>query len=166
MSFLGMGIPRPTPAWGLMVAEGRELIVTAWWLATLPGLAIILTVFSLVQMSGWLQGQLGSDSNWKDFPIFRGRYNRAKYLGTLLGVIALVTIGESVTPYWLFVAFVALWLISVKRLHDLDKSGWYCLLLFVPLVNILLGLMLLFKRGSQGANTYGADPRNMSILNV
>ena len=33
LSFLGAGIPKPTPAWGLMVSDGRELIVDAWWVA-------------------------------------------------------------------------------------------------------------------------------------
>jgi len=46
-TYPGAGIPRPTPAWGLMVADGRELIVTAWWLSTFPELAIMLTVLAL-----------------------------------------------------------------------------------------------------------------------
>jgi peptide/nickel transport system permease protein len=44
LSFLGLGVQPPTPSWGGMVSEGREYITTAWWLATFPGLAIILTV--------------------------------------------------------------------------------------------------------------------------
>ena len=36
LSFLGAGLPRPTPAWGLMIADGRELIVTAWWVVDVP----------------------------------------------------------------------------------------------------------------------------------
>ena len=47
LSFLGAGIPRPTPAWGLMVADGRELIVVAWWVALFPGIAILLVVMSM-----------------------------------------------------------------------------------------------------------------------
>ena len=47
LSFLGAGIPRPTPAWGLMVADGRELIVAAWWVALFPGIAILLVVMSM-----------------------------------------------------------------------------------------------------------------------
>ncbi|MEX2379091.1 MAG: ABC transporter permease [Dehalococcoidia bacterium] len=47
LSFLGVGIPRPTPAWGLMVADGREYITSAWWIAMFPGLAIMLTVLAL-----------------------------------------------------------------------------------------------------------------------
>ena len=47
LSFLGAGLPRPMPAWGLMIADGRELIVTAWWVSMLPGLAIMLTALAL-----------------------------------------------------------------------------------------------------------------------
>lgn len=47
LSFLGLGIQPPTPAWGSMVAEGRDVILTAWWVTTLPGLAIVLLVLSL-----------------------------------------------------------------------------------------------------------------------
>ena len=47
LSFLGLGIQPPTPAWGSMVAEGRDVILVAWWVSTLPGLAIVLLVLSL-----------------------------------------------------------------------------------------------------------------------
>ncbi len=58
LSFLGAGIPRPTPAWGLMVADGRELIVTAWWISMFPGLAIMLTVLSFNLVGDWLRDHL------------------------------------------------------------------------------------------------------------
>lgn len=47
LSFLGMGVPPPTPTWGMMLAEGRNFILDAWWLATLPGLAIMATILSV-----------------------------------------------------------------------------------------------------------------------
>ena len=47
LSFLGLGIQPPTPAWGSMVAEGRDVILVAWWVSTFPGLAIVLLVLSL-----------------------------------------------------------------------------------------------------------------------
>lgn len=58
LSFLGAGIPRPTPAWGLMVADGRELVVTAWWVSFFPGVAISLVVLSLNLMGDWLRDRL------------------------------------------------------------------------------------------------------------
>lgn len=55
LSFLGAGIPRPTPAWGLMVADGRSLVVAAWWLAFFPGVAIMLVVLSMNLLGDWLR---------------------------------------------------------------------------------------------------------------
>ncbi len=58
LSFLGIGIPRPAPAWGLLVADGRQLIVSAWWISLFPGLAILLTVMSINIIGDWLRDRL------------------------------------------------------------------------------------------------------------
>jgi len=58
LSFLGAGIPRPNPAWGLMVADGRELIISNWWVSFFPGLAIMLTVMSANLLGDWLRDRL------------------------------------------------------------------------------------------------------------
>ena len=58
LSFLGVGIPPPTPAWGLMVAEGRQWLTTAWWISFFPGLAIFLVVMSLNFSGDWLRDKL------------------------------------------------------------------------------------------------------------
>ena len=58
LSFLGAGLPRPTPAWGLMVADGRELIVSSWWVALVPGMAILLAVLSMNLLGDWLRDRL------------------------------------------------------------------------------------------------------------
>ena len=54
LSFLGMGVPPPTPTWGCMVSEGRSFITSAWWLTTFPGLAIVFTVLSINLAGDWL----------------------------------------------------------------------------------------------------------------
>ncbi len=58
LSFLGAGLPRPTPAWGLMIANGRELLVTSWWVAAMPGVAILLSVLSMNLLGDWLRDRL------------------------------------------------------------------------------------------------------------
>ena len=58
LSFLGAGIPRPNPAWGLMVADGRELIIDSWWVSFFPGLAILFTVLSVNLLGDWLRDRL------------------------------------------------------------------------------------------------------------
>jgi peptide/nickel transport system permease protein len=47
LSFLGLGVQPPTPTWGGMLADGRVYLSTAWWLATFPGLAILVTVLGI-----------------------------------------------------------------------------------------------------------------------
>lgn len=47
LSFLGLGVQPPTPEWGSMIAEGRVYMMTAWWLVTLPGLAIMIVGLAL-----------------------------------------------------------------------------------------------------------------------
>ena len=47
LSFLGLGVQPPTPTWGGMLADGRVYITTTWWLATFPGLAILVTVLGI-----------------------------------------------------------------------------------------------------------------------
>lgn len=58
LSFLGAGIPRPQPSWGVMVADGRDHIVAAWWIAFFPGLAILLVVMSMNMLGDWLRDRL------------------------------------------------------------------------------------------------------------
>ena len=58
LSFLGAGIPAPTPSWGNMVAEGRDYLQTAWWTSVIPGTALFLTVMSLNFFGDWLRDRL------------------------------------------------------------------------------------------------------------
>jgi peptide/nickel transport system permease protein len=58
LSFLGVGVPPPTPAWGLMVSDGREYLVTKYWLSLVPGLAIVATVLSINWIGDWLRDVL------------------------------------------------------------------------------------------------------------
>jgi len=58
LSFLGAGIPRPTPAWGVMVADGRDILVANWWVSFFPGLAILVAVLSLNLLGDWVRDKL------------------------------------------------------------------------------------------------------------
>ncbi len=55
LSFLGLGVQPPDASWGLMIADGHDYISRAWWLVTLPGLAIALTVFGVNLVASWLR---------------------------------------------------------------------------------------------------------------
>jgi len=58
LSFLGVGVPPPNPAWGLMIADGRGFLATAWWISFFPGLAMLSTVLAVNLMGDWLRDHL------------------------------------------------------------------------------------------------------------
>jgi peptide/nickel transport system permease protein len=59
LSFLGLGVAPPIPEWGAMIAEGRDFIFDAWWISTLPGLAIVITGTALCLIGDGLAQRLG-----------------------------------------------------------------------------------------------------------
>lgn len=63
LSFLGLGVPPNVPTWGAMLAEGRDHLVRAWWLATFPGLAITVTVLSINLLGDWFRDFLDPNLN-------------------------------------------------------------------------------------------------------
>jgi peptide/nickel transport system permease protein len=65
LSFLGIGIQPPEITWGLMVAQGRPYLTSAWWLSFWPGLAIILTTLSLNLLSNWMRTALDPMQRWR-----------------------------------------------------------------------------------------------------
>ena len=58
LSFLGAGVPPPTPAWGSMIAEGRLHVTGAWWLSAWPGLATMIVVLAFNLFGDWLRDTL------------------------------------------------------------------------------------------------------------
>ena len=58
LSFLGLGLPPGDPAWGIMVAEGRSVILDVWWLALFPGLAITIVVLAFNFFGDWMRDTL------------------------------------------------------------------------------------------------------------
>ena len=58
LSFLGVGVPPPTPSWGGMISDGRLYLTEAWWISAFPGVAIGLTVTALVFLGDWLRDHL------------------------------------------------------------------------------------------------------------
>jgi uncharacterized membrane protein YhaH (DUF805 family) len=99
---------------------------------------------------------------------FKGRIRRTQHGITFLVMafmsaffnLVFETKDETILIFLIFylittVAYIAA---IVRRFHDLGNSGWYTLLLFIPLVGFVYGLILLFKKGTEGPNQYGEDP--------
>jgi uncharacterized membrane protein YhaH (DUF805 family) len=100
----------------------------------------------------------------------KGRLNRARYFGymivlnILVGVISAI-IQTTVSGVVLVIGIILLLVscivdifIVIKRFHDLNRPGIHFLLLLIPLYNIYLAFVLLFKKGTEGPNKYGEDP--------
>lgn len=58
LTFLGAGVPPPTPTWGGMVSEGLDFIESAWWISLMPGIAILVVVFAFNVLGDWLRDKL------------------------------------------------------------------------------------------------------------
>jgi peptide/nickel transport system permease protein len=65
LSFLGIGIQPPEVSWGLMVAQGRNYLGSAWWLAFFPGLAIMLTTLAINLFASWLRIVMDPLQRWR-----------------------------------------------------------------------------------------------------
>ncbi|OUQ87790.1 peptide ABC transporter permease [Brevibacillus brevis] len=58
LTFIGLGVDPSIPTWGGMLADGRNYLETAWWVATFPGIAIMITVFGINLLGDWLRDEL------------------------------------------------------------------------------------------------------------
>lgn len=65
LSFLGLGVQEPSPAWGSMLAAARTLIVDAWWLAVSPGVAILTVSLAGNMLGDYLSDRLDPKKVWK-----------------------------------------------------------------------------------------------------
>lgn len=110
----------------------------------------------------------------KKYAQFSGRACRAEYwmffLFSLLIAVVLSVIDALTGLTWnhgqngvlssLYALIVLIpgFAVSVRRLHDIDRSGWWLLIAFIPIVGALVVLMFYCQRGTRGENRFGADP--------
>ncbi|GGK61410.1 dipeptide/oligopeptide/nickel ABC transporter permease/ATP-binding protein [Streptomyces flaveus] len=73
LSFLGIGIQPPDVSWGLMVAQGRQELQSAWWIALFPGLAIVITTVSATVLAAWARLSTDPGQRWRRGLRRRGR---------------------------------------------------------------------------------------------
>ena len=97
---------------------------------------------------------------------FKGRRNRKSYILFVLAVAVLSAISNiifiEIAPVLVLIIFIPLTIaqlaVTTQRLRDTDHTGWWVLLGFIPIINLILGLYLLFKKGTEGNNRFGSDP--------
>ncbi|WP_438425412.1 DnaJ domain-containing protein [Aquimarina macrocephali] len=87
-------------------------------------------------------------------------------LGLLTGIVMAVIENSrnEVVLFFSSIIAIACWIIitiqAIKRLHDINMSGWWYFILLIPYINVVFGLYVLFADGTEGTNKYGADPKN------
>lgn len=125
-------------------------------------------------MMHWVQTVL------KKYAVFSGRAQRAEYwYFVLFYVIGYVVLGlldgslrspDEDSGYGLLTGLFALALlipslaVGVRRLHDTDRSGWWLLLMFVPLIGAIVLLVFTVQDGTRGDNRFGPDPKQQVVL--
>lgn len=109
----------------------------------------------------------------------RGRIGRLRYVawgtgaylmfGVLMGLLPIL-LGSSALGagqamvFLLFIPMFVLWIFwAIQRAHDLDRSGWQVLLMFIPLLGVIWGFIWVFGRGTPHANQYGPPPPPNSL---
>ena len=106
---------------------------------------------------------------------YKGRLNRQPYflIGIIIGAViqllvrypkahhlAMAPAIQIIIVVILLLSGTGVIMLTIARLHDLDKSGWYVLLQVVPLINFIFALYVLFAKGTTGPNRFGPDPLN------
>lgn len=85
-------------------------------------------------------------------------------LDTMLGTVWSIGYGPIYIGYGLAV-FVPGLAVAIRRLHDIGKSGWYYLLVIIPIIGPIWLIILLVTEGEQGDNKYGPNPKNDNFEN-
>lgn len=114
----------------------------------------------------------------KQYADFKGRARRKEFwmfalvngiISTILTIIAVMLglVSETglspITSLYSLVVFLPNLAVSVRRLHDVGKSGWYFLLVLIPLLGLIYLIYLYAKEGESGANQYGEDPKKVDF---
>lgn len=125
-------------------------------------------------------------SVFQNYVTFSGRARRAEYwwfilfaviVSAVLGALDSFIFGYSISseaeagtlsldvqsvgvlaPLWSLATFLPSLAVAVRRLHDTGRSGWWLLILLVPLIGAIVLLVFLVTRGNPGTNVYGTDP--------
>ncbi|MDN5205455.1 DUF805 domain-containing protein [Fulvivirgaceae bacterium BMA10] len=125
--------------------------------------------------------------NWylavmKNYAGFTGRARRTEYwMFVLFNVIFTITalildnvlgINMRGTPYgplyflYALITFLPALAVAVRRLHDIDRSGWFVLISIIPIIGSIILLIFLCTEGNKGDNPYGPDPKNEALTDV
>lgn len=111
-------------------------------------------------------------SVFSKYAVFRGRACRSEYwwfslfmvvIAIAMNIVSLVFYGRfndlrAVSTIWTLATIIPGLAVQARRLHDIDRSGWWILLIFVPIIGWILLLIWYCTKGTAGSNRFGADP--------
>lgn len=107
----------------------------------------------------------------KNYANFKGRARRKEYwmfylmntiVAVILGVVTLAIPQVSlIGGIYSLAILLPSFAVSVRRLHDIDKSGWWMLISFIPIIGAIWLLILICKDGTPGTNEYGVNPKEL-----
>jgi uncharacterized membrane protein YhaH (DUF805 family) len=116
----------------------------------------------------------------KNYAAFKGRSNRSEYwyftlfqfIFVIVAILLDVALGLNFTPVpygfiylsYVLATFIPGLSVSVRRLHDLNKSGWWLLIALIPFIGGIWMLVLMASEGTRGDNKYGADPNGTATF--
>jgi uncharacterized membrane protein YhaH (DUF805 family) len=105
---------------------------------------------------------------YRQYANFEGRANRQRfwmfYLFYIIFVFvisfieAILGIGGFISGFFALASLIPTLAIAARRLHDIDKSGWWQLIVFIPIIGIIVLIIFFVKEGTVGANRFGEDP--------
>ncbi len=107
-------------------------------------------------------------SGFGKYAVFNGRSSRSEYwwwtLFAIIGYVVFAVVDSIIGTYpllyllWALATFLPGLAVTVRRLHDIDKSGWWILFGFVPLIGAIMLIIWYVGRGTDGSNRFGEDP--------
>ncbi len=105
-------------------------------------------------------------SGFRKYAVFNGRSSRSEYWWwTMVAIIGYGVFAVVDSIIGTFPLLYVLWglampglAVPIRRLHDIDKSAWWILIGFIPLIGIIILLLWFVRRGSGGPNLFGDDP--------
>lgn len=130
------------------------------------------------KMTNFTQNAISKrEETWQEkFLTAKGRLNRKPYIlrgwflsctpyigGFLLGIMAGPAVAENVVLGLQILFALPCLLLIIRRLHDIGRSGWWWLLIFIPFVNFIMGIYLMCKKGETGPNRFGPDPLQQEV---
>ena len=107
-------------------------------------------------------------SGFRKYVVFNGRSSRSAYwwwyLFVIIGAVVFAVVDGIIGTYpllyllWVLAVIFPQFAVSIRRLHDIDKSGWWILFGLVPLIGGIMLLIWAVSRGTEGPNQFGEDP--------